>query len=101
MRYDVPIKFYMESGNKYDPETGGHKPDTKLVFECWANVTSNGVQRNVESFGNYNLNTKTIRLAENINFNWSFLLIGNDSTQWIKKFGTPTLKVKSFQVEGS
>ncbi|AKP66101.1 MULTISPECIES: hypothetical protein [Companilactobacillus] len=98
MRFDTPITFYTDPSNKYNPETGQHDSTPTEVFKCWANVTDNGVQRNVETFGNYNIQTKTIRLVESINFNWSFLLIGNDTQHWIKKTKTSTSKVKSFQV---
>lgn len=98
MRFDTKIYFYSKGKDKYNPATGKHEATDKLVKAMRGNVTDNSTLRNMETLGKYDINTKTIRLIENINFDWSYLVIGDDSTHYSMLHGIKPLKVNSILV---
>ncbi|WP_099974249.1 phage head completion protein [Lactobacillus terrae] len=97
MRFNKKITFIHEE-DSYNTETGKHETVETEVATIWANVTDNSTQRSFETFGKYDSNTKTIRLAKPIRLNWSFLMIGKDKTKYVKKQYLDTSKVKSLLV---
>jgi len=98
MRFDEEIRFYSKGADKYNPKTGKHEADTQLVATLWANVTDNSTQRNMETFGKYDINTKTIRLTEDINFDWSYLVIGDSDKHYSMLHSLKPLKINSILV---
>lgn len=98
MRFDTKISFYSKGADKYNPKTGKHDAEIQLVASLWGNVTDNSTQRNVETFGKYDINTKIIRLIENINFDWSYLVIGDSKQQYTMLHELRTLKTNSILV---
>ena len=98
MRFNTKVAFYTDPTNKYNPDTGKHDSNPVLVRTVWANVTDNSTQRNAETFGKYDINTKTIRLIDQSKFDWSFLMVGDDPTRYVKKHEYQTSKVRSFLV---
>lgn len=98
MRFDTQIKFYSKGKDKYNPVNGKHETTDELVKTIRGNVTDNSTLRNVETLGKYDINTKTIRLIESINFDWSYLVIGHDEQRYSMLHGIKPLKVNSILV---
>lgn len=101
MRKNQLITFYQKNNDVYNPETGKHESKPEIVKQLWANVTDGGVKKNIEMFGTYNVETKTIRMAESIDFDWSYLCIGYDSTHYVAKANPKGLKINSIIVGSS
>lgn len=101
MRFTIPVTFYLESKGAYNPETGKEETVIKKVATKRANVTDNSSIRNMETFGNYNVDSKVIRFQRKFNLNWSYLTIGNDKTKYVKKHMLRTLKTFSILVGSS
>lgn len=91
MRFDTLVNFYSESDRRYSPKEHGYTGEVELVGSYVANVTDIGTNRAAQLFGNYEQNSKVIRLIESPPKKWSFLLIGNDE----KKYRLETLRQTS------
>lgn len=80
MRLDHDVTFWLDD-EAYDPKTHQYGSPKKVATVA-ANVTDLGTDRSVQLFGNYNQKAKTIRMAEPINANWSYLTIDDNSTKY-------------------
>lgn len=98
MVFDTEINFYLKGNDKYNPKTGKHDADTQLVATLDGNVTDNSTIRNMEALGKYDINTKTIRLVEEVDFNWSYLVIEGSDKHYSMLHGLEPLKVNSILV---
>lgn len=78
MRMDHVIRFYAQ-GTGYNPVTGRHDNSAKLVATIYGNVTDMGVDRAVQVFGNYNHQSKILRLESAMPKSWSYLTIDGDT----------------------
>lgn len=98
MIFDTEISFYSKGNDKYNPKTGKHEATDDLIGVFMGNVTDNSTLRNVETLGKYDINTKTIRLVESIDFDWSYLVIEGSDKHYSMLHGIKPLKVNSILV---
>ncbi|WP_270360394.1 hypothetical protein [Limosilactobacillus mucosae] len=91
MRMDHVIRFYTQ-GTGYNPVTGRHDNSAKLVATIYGNVTDMGVDRAVQVFGNYNHQSKILRLETAIPKSWSYLTIDDDTAKYRMQTSRKPLK---------
>ena len=77
MRYTELVKFYKSSPTKYNPDTGRRETTTRVLSELMCNITSVGLKRQIELFGELTRGHKSIRPLGKPPQEWSFLLINN------------------------
>lgn len=91
MRMNHVIRFYTQDA-RYNPVTGRHDTGAKLVATIYANVTDMGVDRSVQVFGNYNHQSKILRLESAMPKSWSYLTIDEGAAKYYMQTSRKPLK---------
>ena len=91
MRMNHVIRFYTQNTG-YNPATGRHDNSAKLVATIYANVTDMGVDRSVQVFGNYNHQSKILRLESAMPKSWAYLTIDGDTAKYRMQTSRKPLK---------
>ena len=69
-----------------------HDNSAKLVATIYGNVTDMGVDRAVQVFGNYNHQSKILRLESTMPKSWSYLTIDGDTAKYRMQTSRKPLK---------
>ncbi len=77
MRYDKKIIFVIETGGKYDPDSGEHIEPTRDMVEKMANITDLGTERSKVLFGDVKQGAKVVRLMRPYLKDWDYAFIND------------------------
>lgn len=92
MRFDSNVKFYSGSAEYYDPDKGDWMGKPKLLGEEIANVTEVGTDTSNTDFGNIATRSLVIRLANPVDFDWSYCTVDDSDTKFVPTTSRNPLK---------
>lgn len=80
MRFDTSVTFYRSAPARYNPRTHKYDGEDSIVKQSWANVTAWGLERSMRVFGEYKVNRKVVRIADDCPSDWDYLKIEGGSS---------------------